>query len=116
MQVTLIDQSVWPASVVGGDPDKDVALLQLEMPEDKMKELKPIAVGASTSLLVGQKVYAIGNPFGLEHTLTQGIISGLGRELETPGPRPLRNVIQTDAAINPGAPPPARHGRTGGDR
>ena len=51
------------------------------------------------------QVYAIGNPFGLDHTLTQGIISGLGRELQTPGPRglPLRNVIQTDAAINPGA-------------
>lgn len=103
--VALIDQSVYNAKVVGGDPDKDIAVLQLlDMPADKMKELKPVELGTSSTLLVGQRVYAIGNPFGLDHTLTQGIVSGVGRELATPGPRgiPIRNVIQTDAAINPG--------------
>lgn len=93
---------------MGGDPDKDVAVLQMEdVPQEKLEALKPITTGTSANLLVGQKVFAIGNPFGLQHTLTQGIISGLGRELPTPGPRPLRNTIQTDAAINPGAVPPA---------
>ena len=59
-------------------------------------------VGTSSDLLVGQKVFAIGNPFGLDHTMTQGIISGLGREIVGIGGRPIRDVIQTDAAINPG--------------
>lgn len=63
-----------------------------------------VTLGTSANLQVGQKVFAIGNPFGLDHTLTQGIVSGLGRELATPGPRgvPIKNVVQTDAAINPG--------------
>ncbi|KAK9868536.1 hypothetical protein WJX84_011911 [Apatococcus fuscideae] len=104
VKVALIDQSVFPAKFIGGDPDKDVAVLQLLCPEEKMKDLKSISLGNSSNLLVGQKVFAIGNPFGLDHTLTAGIISGLGRELATPGFRgvPIRNVIQTDAAINPG--------------
>jgi S1-C subfamily serine protease len=71
--------------VIAGDPDKDVAVLQLQMPHEKMRELKPITLGSSGNLFVGQKVFAIGNPFGLDHTLTQGIISGLGRELAVPG-------------------------------
>jgi S1-C subfamily serine protease len=103
--VTMLDQSVYNAKVVGGDQDKDVAVLQLlDMPPEKMRELKPVRLGTSSTLMVGQRVYAIGNPFGLDHTLTQGIVSGVGRELQTPGPRgiPIRNVIQTDAAINPG--------------
>jgi S1-C subfamily serine protease len=103
--VTLLDQSVYNAKVVGGDPDKDVAVLQLlDISPEKMRELKPVQLGVSSTLMVGQRVYAIGNPFGLDHTLTQGIISGVGRELQTPGPRgiPIRNVLQTDAAINPG--------------
>ena len=89
---------------IAGDPDKDVAVLQLDAPPDVIRALRPVTVGASAGLQVGQKVFAIGNPFGLDHTLTQGIVSGLGRELATPGPRgvPIKNVIQTDAAINPG--------------
>ncbi|DBA95291.1 TPA: Protease Do-like 1, chloroplastic, variant 2 [Trebouxia sp. C0006] len=104
IKVALIDQSVWSAKLIGGDPDKDIAVLQLECETSKIEELKPISLGQSSNLLVGQKVYAIGNPFGLDHTLTQGIVSGVGRELNTPGARgvPIRNVIQTDAAINPG--------------
>ncbi|KAL3146385.1 hypothetical protein ABBQ32_003070 [Trebouxia sp. C0010 RCD-2024] len=104
IKVALIDQSVWSAQLIGGDPDKDIAVLQLECETSKMQETKPISLGQSSNLLVGQKVYAIGNPFGLDHTLTQGIVSGVGRELNTPGARgvPIRNVIQTDAAINPG--------------
>ena len=71
--------------LIGGDPDKDIAVLQLECETSKIEELKPISLGQSSNLLVGQKVYAIGNPFGLDHTLTQGIVSGVGRELNTPG-------------------------------
>ena len=71
--------------LVGGDPDKDIAVLQLECEQSKIEEFKPISLGQSSNLLVGQKVYAIGNPFGLDHTLTQGIVSGVGRELNTPG-------------------------------
>lgn len=104
IKVALIDQSVYPATVISGDPDKDVAVLQLQCPPEKFQELKPVELGTSANLLVGQKVFAIGNPFGLDHTLTQGIVSGVGRELQVPGPRgvPIKNVIQTDAAINPG--------------
>ena len=71
--------------LTGGDPDKDIAVLQLECETSKIEELKPISLGQSSNLLVGQKVYAIGKPFGLDHTLTQGIVSGVGRELNTPG-------------------------------
>ncbi|KAG1653391.1 hypothetical protein FOA52_008486 [Chlamydomonas sp. UWO 241] len=102
VQVTLFDQSTWRAQVVGGDPDKDVAVLQLlGLSPQQLAALVPVQLGKSEGLLVGQKVYAIGNPFGLDHTLTQGIISGLGRELST-GVLTMKNVIQTDAAINPG--------------
>ncbi|WIA10403.1 hypothetical protein OEZ85_010595 [Tetradesmus obliquus] len=101
VKVTLLDQSTYSAKVVGFDPDKDVAVLQLDMPEEARAALQPVSLGSSTGLMVGQRVYAIGNPFGLDHTLTQGIISGLGRELST-GLYPIKNVIQTDAAINPG--------------
>lgn len=104
VQVALIDQSVYPAKIIGGDVNKDIAVLKLEAPPDVLEQLKPVTLGQSTNLAVGQRVYAIGNPFGLDHTLTQGIISGLNRELSTGrghGPS-LRNVIQTDAAINPG--------------
>ncbi|OVA09835.1 PDZ domain [Macleaya cordata] len=100
LRVTLADQSTYEAKVVGFDQDKDVALLRVEAPKDK---LKPIPVGVSADLLVGQKVYAIGNPFGLDHTLTTGVISGLRREISSAATgRPIQDVIQTDAAINPG--------------
>lgn len=71
VKVTLLDQSSYTAKVVGIDPDKDVAVLQLQMADDKIDVLRPVSVGSSGGLLVGQKVFAIGNPFGLDHTITQ---------------------------------------------
>jgi S1-C subfamily serine protease len=97
--VTLNDNTVWKAKIVGVAEDKDLAVLKIEAPKDK---LRPISVGTSSNLQVGQKVFAIGNPFGLDQTLTTGIISGLGREIQSVSRRPIRDVIQTDAAINPG--------------
>ncbi|KAL1531648.1 Protease Do-like 1, chloroplastic [Salvia divinorum] len=100
LKVTLSDQSTYDAKVVGFDRDKDVAVLSIEAPKGK---LRPIPIGVSADLLVGQKVYAIGNPFGLDHTLTTGVISGLRREISSAATgRPIQDVIQTDAAINPG--------------
>jgi S1-C subfamily serine protease len=98
-RVTLSDQSVWKADLVGVFPDRDLAVLRIDAPREK---LKPINVGTSKDLQVGQKVYAIGNPFGLDQTLTTGIISALNREIEAVTQRPIRGMIQTDAAINPG--------------
>jgi S1-C subfamily serine protease len=98
-RVTLSDQSDWKASLVGVAPDKDLAVLKIEAPRARVHALP---IGSSHDLLVGQKVLAIGNPFGLDQTLTTGIISALGREIESAGGRPIRDVIQTDAAINPG--------------
>jgi S1-C subfamily serine protease len=98
-QVTLADQSSWPAQLVGAFPDRDLAVLRIKAPKDK---LPPIAVGASRDLAVGQKVFAIGNPFGLDQTLTVGIVSALNREIESVTRRSIRGAIQTDAAINPG--------------
>ena len=97
--VTLSDGSTYPARLVGAERDKDVAVLKIDAPEAK---LPPIPVGASGDLQVGQKVFAIGNPFGLDQTLTTGVISGLGREIKSVTGRPISGVIQTDAAINPG--------------
>jgi S1-C subfamily serine protease len=98
-KVTLADQSTYKATLVGAYPDRDLAVLRIQAPAEK---LKPIAIGQSGNLLVGQKVFAIGNPFGLDQTLTTGIVSALGREIESVTRRPIRGVIQTDAAINPG--------------
>jgi len=98
-QVTLADQSTWDAELIGIEPNKDLAILKIDAPADK---LKPIPLGSSHDLRVGQSVFAIGNPFGLDQTLTTGVISALGREIESIGGRPIRDVIQTDAAINPG--------------
>jgi S1-C subfamily serine protease len=98
-RVTLSDQSVWKAELVGVFPDRDLAVLRIDAPKDK---LKPVAIGSSKDLQVGQKVYAIGNPFGLDQTLTTGIISALNREIDSVTQRKIRGVIQTDAAINPG--------------
>ena len=97
--VTLSDHSTWKAVLVGAFPDRDLAVLRIDAPPEK---LKPIAVGTSKDLQVGQKVYAIGNPFGLDQTLTTGIVSALDREIESVTQRTIRGVIQTDAAINPG--------------
>jgi 2-alkenal reductase len=97
--VVLDDGRAIPAELVGAAPWNDLAVLRLaEIPDD----LPPIAVGALGDLVVGQTVFAIGNPFGLSRTLTQGIISALGRRLPTAGGREIADVIQTDAAINPG--------------
>jgi S1-C subfamily serine protease len=98
-RVTLADQSQWEAKLVGVFPDRDLAVLRIDAPREK---LKPVAVGSSRDLQVGQKVYAIGNPFGLDQTLTTGIISALNREIDSVNERKIRGVIQTDAAINPG--------------
>ena len=97
--VTFADQTTYPATLVGAAPEKDLAVLLIDI--DKSK-LQPIPVGDSDHLRVGQSVFAIGNPFGLDQTLTTGIISALGREIESVGKVPIRDVIQTDAAINPG--------------
>lgn len=98
-QVTLSDQTTWDAELIGAEPNKDLAILKIKAPAEK---LIPIPVGSSHDLRVGQSVFAIGNPFGLDQTLTTGIISALGREIKSIGGRPIRGVIQTDAAINPG--------------
>lgn len=83
------------------DPDKDIAVLQLKADAKHMNSLRPVSLGSSASLLVGQRVFAIGQPFGLDHTLTSGIVSGLGREIGSGNTGiPIRNVIQSDAAIN----------------
>jgi S1-C subfamily serine protease len=97
--VTLSDQSEWDAKVVGAAPEKDLAVLHIDAPKEK---LVPLKVGRSRDLLVGQRVLAVGNPFGLDHSLTIGVISALGRELTSPIGRKIRDVVQTDAAINPG--------------
>ena len=97
--VTLANMGTYEAQVLGAEPNKDLAVLKLIEP---MPELTPIKVGSSADLKVGQAVYAIGNPFGLDRTLTTGIISAVGREIKSIGGLPIKDVIQTDAAINPG--------------
>lgn len=98
-RITLSDHSTWDAQLVGVEPDKDIAVLKIATDNSK---LTPIPVGTSKDLRVGQRVFAIGNPFGFDHTLTTGVISGLGREIKSVTDRPIQGVIQTDAAINPG--------------
>lgn len=131
VQITFQDQKVKHGRVVGFDEDRDIAVLQIDeeyqappigvdapvptqapaepsvlSPDsspDLVTALRPLPRGSSEGLVVGQRVYAIGNPFGLDHTLTQGIVSGLGREITSGNTgRPIYDVIQTDAAINPG--------------
>jgi S1-C subfamily serine protease len=97
--VTLADRTEYKAKVIGADPDHDVAVLQIQAPETV---LQPVTIGNSQSLRVGQKVLAIGNPFGLDHTLTTGVVSALGRTIKSMSNRTIEGVIQTDAAINPG--------------
>ena len=89
----------YPAQVVGAAHDQDLAVLRIQAPRAK---LVPIRVGTSARLQVGQKVYAIGNPFGLDYSLTTGIVSALGRTIQSVGGATIFDVIQTDAAINPG--------------
>lgn len=98
-QVTLDDHSSWRAQLVGASPDNDLAVLKIDAPADR---LLPIPLGKSSDLQVGQRVYAIGNPFGLDHSLTTGIISAVNREIEALTGSRIEGAIQTDAAINPG--------------
>ncbi len=97
--ITLADGSRHEASYVGGAPDKDLAVLLLAKTPPR---LRPIPIGTSADLQVGQAVLAIGNPFGLDQTLTTGVVSALGREIQSVTRRRISGVIQTDAAINPG--------------
>jgi len=99
LEVTLADESKWPAKLVGSDPDSDLAVIKIDAPKEK---LKVIPMGDSKNLKIGQKVLAIGNPFGLERTLTTGIISSLGRTIRSDSGTLMEDIIQTDAAINPG--------------
>ncbi len=98
-EVTLADGSSYEAELVGVSPNDDLAVLRIRAPREK---LRPIPVGVSAELQVGQKVFAIGNPFGLDQTLTTGVVSALGRTIRAVTGYPIDNVIQTDAAINPG--------------
>lgn len=100
IEVTLFNGETYPAKPLGVDPNTDVALLKIDAPESS---LFPIQFGDSSKLLVGQTVFAIGNPFGLERTMTQGIVSNLNRTIGSPQQfRQIKGVIQIDAAINPG--------------
>ncbi|KAJ6805674.1 protease Do-like 5, chloroplastic isoform X1 [Iris pallida] len=85
--------------LIGYDPSYDLAILKVDVEGDK---LRPALIGTSHDLRVGQSCFAIGNPYGYEHTLTTGVVSGLGREIPSPNGRPIRGAIQTDAAINSG--------------
>ena len=95
-------QRAYPATLTGFDVDKDVAVLKVDVDGSDAKKPIPLKVGRSQDLRVGQSVLALGNPFGLDLTLTTGIISGLGREVRAPSGRPISDVVQTDASINPG--------------
>jgi len=97
--VTFIDGTASKATVVGTDPYSDMAVIKVDVPADK---LKPVRLGMSSALVVGDYVVAIGNPYGLADSMTLGIVSAVGREMDATGSYKIVDVIQTDAAINPG--------------
>ena len=100
IEVTLASNKTYPAALVGGDKEFDIAILKIEAP---VEELFPVALGSSDQLRVGQRVFAVGNPFGWDGTMTTGIISSLNRNLPSRVPgRQMQALIQTDAAMNPG--------------
>jgi S1-C subfamily serine protease len=99
LQVTLADGRTVPATLVGSDPSNDLAVIRADLPAE---EISVVPVNSAPNLRVGQFVVAIGNPFGLERTLTFGVVSSLGRVIESPNQRFIGEVIQTDAAVNPG--------------
>ena len=99
LNVSFGGEKIYPASIVGGDPDTDLAVIKITPPREG---LTVIRLGDSSKLKVGQKVLAIGNPFGLDQTLTTGVISGLQRPIRARNDRPIDAAIQTDASINPG--------------
>lgn len=100
IEVTLFNGESYDATLVGADPLNDLAVIRIEAPED---ELFPVTLGDSRNLKVGMRVFALGNPFGLERTLTTGIISSLNRSLQIRGNWTIKSIIQIDAAINPGS-------------
>ena len=101
IHVTLFDGNTYDAKLVGGDPETDVAVLKINAPPES---LFPVTFGSSSNLLVGQRVFALGNPFGFERTMSTGIVSSLDRTLPSRhGPRPMKSIIQIDAALNPGS-------------
>ncbi len=100
IMVILSDRKAYPAKVVGVSPDHDLAVLKIEAPPEL---LKPIETGSSQDLKVGQTALSIGNPFGLDYSLTTGVVSALGRSISSMTGRKIHDVIQTDAAINPGS-------------
>ena len=97
--VTLADNSQWPGKLIGADPNNDLAIVRIQAPPESYDILK---FSDSNDIVVGQKVLALGNPFGLRQTLTTGIISALGRTIAAKNGRKIEGIIQTDAAINPG--------------
>ncbi|GAX62312.1 trypsin-like serine proteases [Candidatus Scalindua japonica] len=99
IEVKLMDGKTYDATIVGADPDHDLAVLQINPAN---LNISPLMIGSSSDLRVGQKVLAIGNPFGLDSTLTTGIISALDRTIQSMTKRYIYDVVQTDAAINPG--------------
>ncbi len=99
VQVTFSDGSQMQAKIAGRYRHKDLAVLKVDLPASR---ISPIEIGTSSGLLVGQTVLAIGNPFGLDQSLTTGVVSALGREIMAMTQRPIQDMIQTDAAINPG--------------
>jgi S1-C subfamily serine protease len=98
-RVTLANHSTYDARPIWADPDQDIAVLWINAPRDA---LQPILVGTSHDLKVGQITYALGDPFGLDQTMTVGIVSALGRTIDAVNGRPIHGVIQTSAPINPG--------------
>jgi S1-C subfamily serine protease len=98
--VTLSDGSIHEAKLVGSAPRKDIAVLRIDTDE---ADLVPLVIGDSSALVVGQKVLTIGNPFGLDGSLSTGVISALGREIRSVADTVIEDVIQTDASINPGS-------------
>lgn len=99
LEVTLPDKSKVPAKLIGRDPSNDLAVVKISVPKEK---LHPLKMGNSDALQVGQMAIAIGNPFGLDRTVTRGVVSSVGRTLRSESGRQIRGVIQTDAPINPG--------------
>lgn len=97
--VTLFEGEPFPAQIVGVDPQNDIAILKIDAPQEM---LFPLELGDSNGLRVGQKIFAIGNPFGLERTMTVGIVSSLGRTMRSKSGRLIKNIIQVDAALNQG--------------
>ncbi|MCK5403102.1 trypsin-like peptidase domain-containing protein, partial [Candidatus Bathyarchaeota archaeon] len=99
ISVTFTNGNITEATIVGSDPYSDIAIIKVDVPSET---LKPVILGNSSALIVGEPVVAVGNPYGLSGTITAGIISQVGRELSAPGGYNIIDVIQLDAAINPG--------------